>query len=192
MNEKIKRVGKSSSKSDKVTDYLKLRLCGSEIVKRGNLEENQVLSRYHHIYFVFAEGDAEKKDITIKFFRDLPLIAEEIYISDEVIREISRASEPRRSQLEGLLRESSPLLLEIDLESEKMADRYTEEGIIPERYISDALHIAVAVINGIDAIVSWNFEHIVKLKTRVMVNGINRLLGYHEIEICSPEEVVEL
>ena len=142
--------------------------------------------------FVFAEGETEKKDITIKLFRDLPLIAEGIYISDEVIREISRASEPRRSQLEGLLRESSPLLLEIDLESEKMADRYIEEGIIPERYRSDALHIAVAVINGIDAIVSWNFEHIVKLKTRVMVNGINRLHGYHEIEICSPEEVVEL
>lgn len=48
------------------------------------------------------------------------------------------------------------------------------------------------VINGIEAIISWNFEHIVKLKTRIMVNGINRLLGYHEIEICSPEEVVEL
>lgn len=69
--------------------------------------------------FVFAEGDTEKKDITIKLFQDLPLIAEGVYISDEVIREISRASEPRRSQLEGLLRESSPLLLEIDLESEK-------------------------------------------------------------------------
>jgi len=55
-----------------------------------------------------------------------------------------------------------------------------------------ALHIAMAVINGIEAIISWNFEHIVKLKTRIMVNGINRLLGYHEIEICSPEEVVEL
>lgn len=141
--------------------------------------------------FVFAEGDTEKKDITIKLFQDLPLIAEGVYISDEVIREISRASEPRRSQLEGLLRESSPLLLEIDLESEKMADRYVKEGIIPKRYRSDAIHIAAAVINGIDAIVSWNFEHIVKLKTRVMVNGINKLLGYHEIEICSPEEVVE-
>ena len=72
-----------------------------------------------------------------------------------------------------------------------MADRYIKERIIPQGYRSDAIHIAVAVINGIDAIVSWNFEHIVKLKTRVMVNGINRLLGYHEIEICSPEEVVE-
>lgn len=141
--------------------------------------------------FVFAEGDTEKKDITLKLFKDLSLMAEGIYISDEVIREIGRAPEPRKSQLEGLLRETNPLLLEVDIEAEELAERYVKEGIIPERYRSDALHIAVAVINGIEVIVSWNFEHIVKLKTRVMVNGVNRLLGYHEIEICSPEEVIE-
>lgn len=142
--------------------------------------------------FVFAEGDAEKKDISLKPFKDLVLIAEGIYISDEVIREISRSPEPRKSQLERLLRETNPLLLEVDIEAEELAERYVKEGIIPERYRSDALHIAVAVINGIEVIVSWNFEHIVKLKTRVMVNGVNRLSGYHEIEICSPEEVIEL
>ena len=92
--------------------------------------------------------------------------------------------------MEGLVREFNPLLLEIDLETEELAERYIDEGVIPERYRGDALHIAVAVVNGIEVIISWNFEHIVKLKTRVMVNGINRLLGYHEIEICSPEEVI--
>ena len=142
--------------------------------------------------FVFAEGDTEKKDITVKLFKDLPSISNGIYISDEVIREISRAPEPRKSQLVGQLEETNPLLLEVDIEAEELAERYVKEGIIPERYRSDAVHIAVAVVNGIEVIVSWNFEHIVKLKTRVMVNGINRLLGYHEIEICSPEEVIEL
>lgn len=141
--------------------------------------------------FVFAEGDAERKDITKKFFNDLPSIAEGIYISDEVIREISRAPEPRKSQLEDLVRKTNPLLLDIDLETEELAERYIKEGIIPEKYRSDALHIAVSVINRIDVIVSWNFEHIVKLKTRIMVSGVNKLFGYHEIEICSPEEVVE-
>ena len=141
--------------------------------------------------FVFAEGDTEKKDITVKLFKDLPSISNGIYISDEVIREINRAPEPRKSQLVGQLEETNPLLLEVDIETEELAERYVKEGIIPERYRSDAVHIAVAVINGIEVIVSWNFEHIVKLKTRVMVNGINRLLGYHEIEICSPEEVIE-
>jgi len=142
--------------------------------------------------FVFAEGDTEKKDITVKLFKDLPSISNGIYISDEVIREINRAPEPRKSQLVGQLEETNPLLLEVDIEAEGLAERYVKEGIIPERYRSDAVHIAVAVVNGIEVIVSWNFEHIVKLKTRVMVNGINRLLGYHEIEICSPEEVIEL
>ena len=142
--------------------------------------------------FVFAEGDTEKKDITVQLFKDLPSISNGIYISDEVIREINRAPEPRKSQLVGQLEETNPLLLEVDIEAEELAERYVKEGIIPERYRSDAVHIAVAVINGIEVIVSWNFEHIVKLKTRVMVNGINRLLGYHEIEICSPEEVIEL
>lgn len=142
--------------------------------------------------FVFAESDTEKKDITVKFFKELPLIADGVYISDEVIREVSRAPEPRKSQLEGLIRNTNPFLLEIDLETEELAERYIREGIIPERYRSDAIHIAVAVTNEIDVIVSWNFEHIVKLKTRVMVDGVNKLLGYREIEICSPEEVVEL
>ena len=142
--------------------------------------------------FVFAERDAVKRDITIKLFKDLAVIAEEVYVSDEVIREISRAPEPRKSQLENLVRETGPYLLEIDIEALELADRYVAEGIIPERYPGDALHIATAVTNGIEAIVSWNFEHIVKLKTRIMVNGINKLLGYHEIEICSPEEVIEI
>ena len=141
--------------------------------------------------FVFADSDPEKKGITVKFFNDMPLIAEGVYISDEVIREISRSPEPRKSQLEDLIRKTNPLLLGIDLETVELAERYIKEGIIPKKYRSDALHIAVSVINGMDVIVSWNFEHIVKLKTRVMVDGVNKLLGYHEIEICSPEEVVE-
>ena len=45
-------------------------------------------------------------------------------------------------------------------------------------------------MHELGVLVSWNFEHLVKLKTRVGVNGLNRLLGYREIEIVSPEEVV--
>jgi hypothetical protein len=115
-----------------------------------------------------------------------------VFISEEVIREISRPGEPKRSQLEKLVRDLNPVLLEIDIDTEELAGRYLQEGIIPERYRGDALHIAVSVVNGIGVIVSWNFEHIVKLKTRTMVNGVNRLLGYSEIEICSPEEVTNV
>ncbi|MFH1777033.1 MAG: hypothetical protein ABH952_05685 [Candidatus Omnitrophota bacterium] len=90
------------------------------------------------------------------------------------------------------MKKAAPFLLKIDTEIEELADCYIKEKIIPLRYRGDALHIAAAVVNGIEAIISWNFEHIVKLKTRVMVNGMNRLYGYHDIEICSPEEVVQI
>jgi hypothetical protein len=141
--------------------------------------------------FVFADDAPEKTEITVQLLKRFPLIAEGVYISEEVIREINRAPEPRKSQLAGLVGEMKPLLLEVDREAEELAERYIKEGIIPVKYRSDALHIAIAVTNGIAVIVSWNFEHIVKLKTRIMVNGVNRLLGYRDVEICSPEEVFE-
>lgn len=141
--------------------------------------------------FAFIDDDIEKREITLKFFNQLPLLAEEVYISDEVVREVSRAPEPRKSQLEYLLREINPSILGVDFETDELANRYIKEEIISERYKSDAIHIAVAVINETEVIVSWNFRHIMKLRTKVMVNEVNRLLGYSDIDICSPQEVIE-
>ena len=142
--------------------------------------------------FLFTEDDIAKRNVTIRFFDQLDIISDQVCISDEVIREVRASSEPRRSQLEKLIEKIDPILLEINTEVDELSNRYIAEGIIPERFGSDAIHIAVATINGIDAVISWNFKHIVKLKTRVMVNAVNILMGYHEIEICSPEEVIEL
>jgi hypothetical protein len=63
--------------------------------------------------------------------------------------------------------------------------------MIPAREFDDAAHIAVASVHNLDVIVSWNFEHMVKFKTRREVQGINALMGYKAIEICSPLEMVE-
>jgi predicted nucleic acid-binding protein len=65
------------------------------------------------------------------------------------------------------------------------------EGVIPIKYRDDALHIAIATIADMEIIISWNFQHIVKRKTRNMINVINLREGYRTIEICSPKEVIE-
>ncbi len=54
---------------------------------------------------------------------------------------------------------------------------------------NDALHIAIATVNGIDILVSWNFVHMVNLNTRTKVNAINLLNDYGEINIVSPYEL---
>ncbi|OGO85052.1 MAG: hypothetical protein A2Y22_06200 [Clostridiales bacterium GWD2_32_59] len=48
------------------------------------------------------------------------------------------------------------------------------------------MHIAYAVVNNIDYIVSWNFKHFVNIKTINMVNSINMVLGYRQVQIVPP------
>lgn len=52
--------------------------------------------------------------------------------------------------------------------------------------IEDAVHIAIATVNSMDILVSWNFRHIVNLKTKREINAINLLNGYGHLEIVEP------
>ena len=71
----------------------------------------------------------------------------------------------------------------------ELAEQYVRSGVIPEKYRDDAFHIAIACTNGLQYLLSWNFEHIVKLKTKRIVNLINLTSGYREIEIVTPGEL---
>ena len=73
----------------------------------------------------------------------------------------------------------------------KLAEKYIEQKIVSENYYSDALHIAVATVTGVDVLVSWNFKHIVNLNKIKMFNSVNIKEGYNILEIRSPREVVE-
>lgn len=59
------------------------------------------------------------------------------------------------------------------------------------KYRGDAIHIAIASVHDMDVVISWNMEHMVKLKIRREVRAVNILEGYKEIEICTPLEVIE-
>ena len=64
-------------------------------------------------------------------------------------------------------------------------------NIIPNKKRLDALHIAIATVNELDIILSFNFNHINKLKTKKLVPAANRLAGYRDIVIAQPEEVID-
>ncbi|MFH1259641.1 MAG: hypothetical protein ABII74_07535 [Elusimicrobiota bacterium] len=79
--------------------------------------------------------------------------------------------------------------LKISDEVEDLAKIYTDNEVIPEEYNADALHLAVAAINGIGLVASWNFAHLVNHETKRKVKALNILQGYREIEIESPLEL---
>ena len=141
--------------------------------------------------YYFADDNPEEQNATRKLFQEIKEDKHEAFISAAVIDEVEAAEEPVRERLKKLVLNYYLKILEPDPEVEQLARRYIENKIIPEKYGKDASHIAYAAIFELDAIVSWNFKHIVKLKTRTMVNGVNKLEGYREIEICSPLEVIE-
>lgn len=141
--------------------------------------------------FAFSQQSPDYKEATLRL---LELVREGVYegyISEVVIREINKAGKEKAEQLMGLILDLSPGRLEINAEIERLAEEYVKAGLIPVRYTEDASHIAVASFYEIDIILSWNFEHMVKFKTKKGVVGINTLLGYKPVEILTPLEVIE-
>lgn len=105
------------------------------------------------------------------------LQAYSVFISELVIEELSAVTDKVLSRkLSNLVKEFHVLNLgEFEI---RLAKEYVNAGAIPLRSLTDALHLAITSINGIDIFVSWNFKHIVNIKTRRMVSEINQTKGY--------------
>jgi len=142
--------------------------------------------------FIFADDAPDKKADTLKLFEEIKEGRYEPHTSFVVIDEINKtANTQKRESMLSLINEYDIGVLEDDAEFDVLADTYVRENIIPLKYRDDALHIAVAAITEMHVILSWNFQHIVKRKTRNMVNAVNLREGFRTIEICSPKEVIE-
>lgn len=81
-------------------------------------------------------------------------------------------------------------LVEIPVEAERLQQAYVSAGIVAERWVADALHVALATVAGCTMIVSWNFRHIVNFRRIPLYNAVNTLHGYGNIAIFSPPEVI--
>ncbi len=82
------------------------------------------------------------------------------------------------------------LFISKDKETEFLSSKYIELNIISKKFINDAIHIALAVVNKIDVLVSWNFKHIVNLDRIRKYNAVNIMYGYNLLEIRNPKEVI--
>lgn len=71
-----------------------------------------------------------------------------------------------------------------------LAQKYVEEKVVGETSIDDCIHIATATIHKVDLLVSWNFKHIVNVYRIRGYNSINLRLGYTNLNIHSPKEIV--
>ena len=135
----------------------------------------------------YDERAKERQDSTIKFWKDT-LPNYRVYISEITVKELEDTKdETLRRKFKTLIK--SFKVLKANKRIRDLANAYIQRGVFPEKYVDDALHVAVASFYDISYVVSWNFEHLVKVKTRKSVNLVNILKGYREIEIVSPQEL---
>lgn len=112
----------------------------------------------------------------------------ECYISQVVIDEIqagdNEAAEKRMEEIGNLA------VLEATTEAEGLTETIIEGGAIPKRAVRDAAHIAVAAVNGIDYLLTWNCRHLANAQIIRRVSVICNTRGYSMPVICTPEELM--
>ena len=114
----------------------------------------------------------------------------ELFASILVQQEASAGNEKKARERLKALRKMK--LLEVTTEALALANDLIERGPLPEKAAEDALHIAIAVTNGLDYLISWNCKHIANAAMRTKIEEICYEKSYVPAIICTPEELLEV
>jgi hypothetical protein len=88
------------------------------------------------------------------------------------------------------LPEGSVEYVDLDDDAARLADNYVADGVVGQGSLADARQVAIATVNKVDVIVSWNFRHIVNLGRIRLFTATNLKHGLATPEIRSPLEVL--
>ena len=113
----------------------------------------------------------------------------ELFISQIVVRESSGGDPDAAARRLEMLREIP--LLELTEEVATLAQGLAAELLLPKNAALDAVHIALAVVHGMDYLLTWNCAHIANAALRSKIEVVCRSKGYEPPVICTPEELLE-
>ena len=134
---------------------------------------------------VIAARQQATQELWMRLFSDF-----DGYISALVLQEAGLGDpEQAARRLEAI----APFpVLELDEEGRSLARRILAAKAVPDEHPEDALHIALAAVNGIQILVTWNFAHMNNPVTRVSIREAVQDAGLLCPEICSPDELLEM
>lgn len=135
--------------------------------------------------------DEEFKVWSNALFQEFATGTKQIMLSDLTLQELELARIEVREKIFEIPEEHI-IGIGIDDEAIHLAETYIKEGALTYKSYNDALHIALATLNGSDVLASWNFKHIVNLERIRLYNSINMRLGWRIIEIRTPREILKL
>ena len=111
-------------------------------------------------------------------------------VASDVVRDEAAEGDPEaaRARLGEL---ANVAVLNLSDEASALAEKLLDAGALPRPATQDAVHIAIAVTNSVDYLVTWNLRHIANAMTRAAIERTCRRAGYRPTAICTPEELLE-
>lgn len=82
-------------------------------------------------------------------------------------------------------------VLNISPEANTLAQNLIDAGAVPENLRPDAQHIAIAAVNSIEYLISWNYKHIVNETKRNLINQVCHASGFQPAILYTPIELIE-
>ena len=128
---------------------------------------------------------------TKQFFEKVDCGDFSLVVSDLLRAELEQAPERVRDYLNRFTGSQIEEVIRTD-EALDLADLYIFEKVVGPTSLTDCRHIAIATVNKVDILVSWNFKHIVNLKRIRGYNSVNLRHGYPMLEIRTPKEILDL
>jgi hypothetical protein len=133
--------------------------------------------------------DEEYSEATKVLFKRLENKEMVFVISDLLDLELTGAPQNVRELLYNYTSDKFERI-QLTTEAIRLADMYISEKVVGTTSLQDCRHIALATINKVDVLVSWNFKHIVNLDRIKGYNSVNYRMGYPMLEIRSPKDLV--
>jgi len=116
--------------------------------------------------------------------------AHEMFISDEVLHELSRAVYPRREEALHFI-QALPVIPVTDA-MVRFAEVLVDRRVMPQPVAGDALHVAAAVVAGMDYVLTWNVWHLANPNKALHLNAVCQEYDYIVPKILRPDDLKEM
>jgi hypothetical protein len=111
----------------------------------------------------------------------------DLFASEIVVQEASAGDARLAKRRLTLLRDVT--LLSLSPAARELAKVLIQAGAIPASAAQDAFHLAVATVNRLDYLLTWNCRHLANAAMRNVIAASCVAAGYSPLVICTPEEL---
>jgi len=113
----------------------------------------------------------------------------ELFCSEPVMVEAATGDEKeaakRLSLLDGLT------VLELSTNALALAEKLLKRKALPARAEIDAYHLAIAAVNKLNYLLTWNCRHLANASMQKIIERVCKKAGYDCPVICTPEQLTE-